>query len=292
MSYTTKGLRFSGHQSFTAGAPMTDDDLRRVAPSIFAEDKHSSRSERFAYIPTFELIDALRKEGFVPVRAIQGSSRVPGKEDFTKHMVRFAHPDYQGRKALVGTAPEAVLMNAHDGTSSYRVLSGVFRSICTNSMIVMDDNATDIKISHVGKVQDKVIDATFTVIGEAKQTLEKCEEWQGITLDHDECKILAEAAHVLRFGDGEGEVKTPIEANQLLRARRMEDRDNTLWLTHNRIQENVIKGGLRGWQINAETRERRRTTSREVKAIDGNTKLNQALWMLSARMAELKGAAV
>ena len=32
--------------------PLSDDQIRRVAPSIFAEAPHESRSERYSYIPT------------------------------------------------------------------------------------------------------------------------------------------------------------------------------------------------------------------------------------------------
>jgi hypothetical protein len=33
-------------------SPLTDDQIRAVAPSIFAADKHDSRSDRYTYIPT------------------------------------------------------------------------------------------------------------------------------------------------------------------------------------------------------------------------------------------------
>ena len=35
-----------------ADHPLSDDQIRAVVPSIFAEDKHASRSERYSYIPT------------------------------------------------------------------------------------------------------------------------------------------------------------------------------------------------------------------------------------------------
>ena len=31
---------------------LSDDQIRRVAPSIFTDARHESRSERYAYIPT------------------------------------------------------------------------------------------------------------------------------------------------------------------------------------------------------------------------------------------------
>lgn len=201
-------------------------------------------------------------------------------------MIRFQHPDFGNRTTLQGASPEVVLLNSHDGTSSYRMLSGVFRSICTNSMIVMQEGATDIRVPHKGDILGKVIEGSFEVIGESKNTLERVEDWQGVTLGRDAQMILAEAAHVLRFGDAAGEVKTPIEAAQLLAPRRAADRDDNLWLTHNRIQENVIRGGLHGVERTAEGR-RRNVTTREVRNIDGDVKLNRAMWLLSHKMAEL-----
>lgn len=40
--------------------PLTDDQIRRVAPSIFADAPHESRSERYAYIPTATVLQELR----------------------------------------------------------------------------------------------------------------------------------------------------------------------------------------------------------------------------------------
>ena len=289
MSYTTRGARFSGHNSFSAGAPMTDDDLRQVAPSIFATDRHESRSERFTYIPTYEVVAGLRAQGFVPVRAIQGNSRVEGKAEFTKHMIRFQHPDFAARRSMGAVAPEVVLLNAHDGTSSYRTMSGVFRSICTNSMIVMEDGATDLRIPHKGDVLSQVIEGSFTVIEQSRLTLDRADAWAGVQLDQAEAQVMAEAAHIVRFGDAEGETETPIKPAQLLAPRRRDDVGNDLWRVFNRVQENAIRGGLSAIGRDANNRPRR-ATSRPVKAIDADVKINRALWHLTERMAALKGA--
>lgn len=289
MSYVSRGLRFGGHSSFTAGAPMTDADLHRVAPSIFATDRHESRSDKFTFIPTFEVVAGLRAQGFVPVRAIQGGSRTEGKADFTKHMVRFQHPDYAARQQLGGVAPEVVLMNAHDGTASYRTMSGVFRSICTNSMIVMEDGATDIRIPHKGDVLGQVIEGSFAVIEQSRLTLDRADAWAGVALTRDETQVMAEAAHIVRFADAEGETDTPIKPEQLLTPRRRDDVGNDLWRVFNRVQENAIRGGLTAIGRDANNRPRR-ATSREVKGIDADVKINRALWHLTERMAALKAA--
>ena len=49
-----------------ADHPLSDEQIRTVAPSIFAEDKHESRSDRYRYIATGAVLSELRKEGFQP----------------------------------------------------------------------------------------------------------------------------------------------------------------------------------------------------------------------------------
>jgi hypothetical protein len=65
-----------------------------LAPSIFATAAHESRSTRYSYIPTSLVLEGMKKEGFIPVRASQGRSRIEGKTEYTKHMIRFRHSDF------------------------------------------------------------------------------------------------------------------------------------------------------------------------------------------------------
>ena len=71
--------------------PLSEYQMRAAAPSIFAEGKHASRSERYTYIPTIDVLRGLRKKGFEPFMVAQGASRVEGKAEFTKHMIRMRH---------------------------------------------------------------------------------------------------------------------------------------------------------------------------------------------------------
>lgn len=44
--------------------PLTHEELIRHVPSIFGEDRHTSRSERYAYIPTITVLENLQREAF------------------------------------------------------------------------------------------------------------------------------------------------------------------------------------------------------------------------------------
>jgi len=108
--------------------PLAEDQMRLAAPSVFASGKHVSRSERYAYIPTIEVLRGLQKEGFQPFMVAQRKSRTEGKAEFTKHMIRMRHA---GQVEARGEANEIILINSHDGASSYQMLAGPFR-LCTS----------------------------------------------------------------------------------------------------------------------------------------------------------------
>jgi hypothetical protein len=269
---------------------LSNDQLRSVAPSIFATDKHASRSDRYAYIPTSEVVDGMRANGFEPVFAKQGNSRVEGKADFTKHPIRFRHQGEDiATRRIGGIYPEVVVVNSHDGTSAYKVMAGLMRLVCLNGMVVADRDLTSVSVPHKGDVMRQVIEGSYQVLSESRQAVEAADTWAGVTLTRDEQMAMAEAAHVIRFADAEGNVQTPIQADQLLRIRRREDEGADLWRTANRLQENAIRGGLTAWGRDANNRPRR-TTTREVKGIDADVKINRALWLLNERTAALKAA--
>jgi hypothetical protein len=120
----------SGSPWLSSRYPLEDDQIRAVAPSIFATEPHSSRSERFTYIPTIDVLNGLRKEGFAPFMVAQTRTRIDDRRDFTKHMLRLRHPNTIAN----GEANEVILLNAHDGTSSYQMLAGMLRFVCMNGM--------------------------------------------------------------------------------------------------------------------------------------------------------------
>lgn len=268
---------------------LDNDALRALAPSIFADDKHESRSERYAYIPTAQVVDGMRDQGFAPVFAKQGGSRIEGKAEFTKHLIRFRRMDeVEAGRRIGGLYPEVVIVNSHDGTSAYKVMAGLMRMVCLNGLLVCDQELASVTVRHKGDVASQVIEGSFQVLEDSRRALDVAEEWSGIKLSHDEQKVMAEAAHLIRFGDSEGNITTPIKADAMLRPRRREDFREDLWTVGNVIQENAIRGGLTGRGRDANNRPRK-ATSREVKGIDADVKINRALWLLNERMAQLKG---
>ena len=270
--------RFSAHSpALRSQSPLTDDQIRAVAPSIYAEEKHASRSERYSYIPTAAVLTELRKEGFQPFMVTQTRVRREDRRDFTKHLIRLRHASQISAR---GEANEIILLNSHDGTSSYQMLAGMFRFVCSNGL-VCGNTVADVRVPHKGNVSDHVIEGAYKVLNGFDRALESREAMQGITLDAGESEVFARAALALKYDD---QIKpAPITESQLLTSRRSEDLLPDLWSVFNRTQENLIRGGLTGRNANG-----RRQQTRPVQGIDSDIRLNRALWLLADGMRQLK----
>jgi hypothetical protein len=284
---------------FAAKTALTEADMRELAPSLFATEAHHSRSDRFAPVPTIDIVRGLQREGFEVFSAQQAKTRDVSRRDFTKHMVRLRNPSF--RQMANGDTFEIVLVNGNDGSSAYRMMPGFFRMVCANGLIV-GESLDEVRVRHSGDAMGDVIEGAYTVLSDAPKVVDRVDAFRSLSLTRDEALAFATAAHQLRFPaatlerDDPAFSPAPIDATRLLSARRIEDVNerSNLWGVFNVVQENVIKGNQKGWVERLDARRRpqlRRVTTRAVQGIDGNRDLNRALWTLAEEMAKLKGAA-
>ena len=273
---------------------LTLDQIRARVPSIFAEAPHESRSAKFTHIPTSAVLEGLMREGFVPVEASQGGSRQEGKADFTKHAIRLRLQD--NAPAIVGRGdelyPEIMLMNAHDGTSAYKLIPAAYRVLCANGL-VSSTSLGEQKVPHKGDVVREVIEGAFSVVKTLPQVVETAQAWSGIRLEQRAQVALADAVAALRWEPqevGEQIVPTaPVRAEQLLQAKRPGDTGNDLWLTFNRLQEGVMKGGQSYHTRNDKGQVTGTRKVRPINGVDDTRRINQAMWLLTERMAAMVG---
>lgn len=275
---------------FDTGRAMTEDELFRAAPSIFATTAHASRSERFKPIPTIEVVRGLAKEGFAVVGAQQSVVRIEDRRPFTRHQLRLRRMENAQTYQVGDTVAEMLLKNANDGTAAYDLMSGLFRIRCLNSMVTLVNKLSSCKVRHSGDAVNKVIEGTFQVIDESRRALAAPEQWSGVQLKQQEKMALAKAASVLRFGENACQDNDGMEGD-LLNPRRWDDRASDLWTTFNVVQENVIRGGIERYRHDANGN-LRRSKSREVKGIDQSNALNKALFVLANEMAKIHGVAI
>lgn len=267
--------RFGRTNQIRRDRTLTHEELMQVVPSVFGEDKHTSRSDRYSYIPTITLLENLQREGFQPFFACQSRVRDPDRREHTKHLLRLRRAGQINGLHV----PEIIILNSHDGASSFQLLPGIFRSVCTNSL-VCGQSFGEIRVPHRGDIVGKVIEGAYEVLGILDRVEEKRDAMESLLLPPPAQHALAEAALTYRFG----EEHQPVTATQILAPRRYEDRQNDLWTTFQKLQENLLKGGLPG-----RTAKGKRSHTRAVNGIDGDIKLNRALWVMAENMMDLLG---
>ncbi len=264
----------------TSTQPLSREELQQLAPSVMATGAHYRVTARYQFISTLELIEGLKQAGWFPVSASESRARTEDRYGFVRHLLRFRR--FDERLPLVGDSfPEIVLLNSHDGSCTYQLHAGLFRLVCSNGMIIASAAMGQLRRRHTGDALREVIEGTDEMVDALPTIAGQVDRFQEIELKPAEQTAFAEAALSVRWEPEHA----PVTPSQLLAARRPEDDTPTLWTTYQRVQENLLKGGQKSVR-----RAERRTTTRAVKSVDGNVKLNQALWLLTERMAALKAA--
>lgn len=251
--------------------PLTEAQMRHIAPSIFQTEPHGSRSKHYQPVPTIALLKGLETEGWVPFNVQQGKVRDPDQAEYTKHLVRLRH---KSQTALArGTEfNELVMTNSFDGTSSFELMAGRFRVLCLNGMVV-GKTFESMRLHHRGNIVDNVIEGATRIIEEFEEVNAHRDEMAAIKLDDGAALAFAQGALAMRYP---GQDNYPISAESLLVRRRPEDLQPDLWSTFNTVQENLIRGGIRGRAASG-----RRMMTRGISGIAQDVGLNRLLWDLA-----------
>lgn len=279
---------FASLNSRRLPTPLDREQLRTLAPSIFADAPHSRTSARYSFLPTASVLDGLQAEGWIPVRVQEQRVRDESREGFQKHIIRFAHRDHLDLAKVGDLRPELVLLNSHDRSSGYQLHAGLFRLACLNGLVVSDSALNRIGISHVGFEPGKVIEASVEIVKEIPRLLDSVKALRATSLEAHERLAFAEAATLLRYDSIE---TAPVRPQTLLETRRSQDASPDIFTTLNVVQENVIQGGQRDYgKVNRDEFGRviRSKKTRAVNSIDGNVALNKALWHLAEALKAAK----
>ena len=153
--------------------------------------------------------------------------------------------------------------------------------MCTNGLIVGARIAA-INIRHMGHTGEEVIAASLRLAEETPRIMDDIRLMQGVELPYKRQVDFVHEAARLRLGN---DYEDRIRPEALLSPRRWNDigftagGQATVWQCFNRVQENLIRGGV-PLKPQKDVVYRRRSL-RALNGIDGNTRLNRELWDLA-----------
>ena len=259
---------------------LSKDQVRAMAPVVFAtEPTNKGVSEKYLHVNTETVMDDLAKLGWLPVTASQRRTK-PRKDGSptirSKHMVSFQNPDLMIKGKNGDDAfPRIIVTNSHDGLCSFQFRIGIYRLVCSNGLVVADEEFSAFSIKHKGYTFEELKAVVAQAVADLPNKVEVLNKMQVRMLTADEQRQLAIDAMALRATNPDAKY-TDASIEDVLAATRKEDEGDSLWLVFNRIQESIINGGysaaLRGSKVRK---------VKKIKSFERDLQVNQDLFKLA-----------
>ena len=274
-------LNFQGEQTY-----LTKDQVKEICPLAFeSAPTNPNVSGKYLFVNTETIIDDLDKLGWKPVQAAQRKSR--GKSTiFSKHMVGFQNPDIMIKgKDGDDAYPRILMTNSHDGLQAFKFSVGIFRLVCSNGLVIADEQFSDFKIKHKGYTFEELRNVINTAVEDLPNKVEVLNDMKERVLTQDEKNKLALDAMLIRAGiePGSKEAKKfdydEETIEDILEPTRDEDKGDDLWKVFNIVQEKITQGGFSAALRGAKVRK-----VRKIKSFEKDIKINQELFKLATAL--------
>lgn len=200
-------------------------------------------------------------------------------------MIALQNPDVKicktvNNEQIVDCYPRIILTNSHDGMNSFKFIMGLVRLICSNGLVLCNEQMVNMSIRHMNYTFETLREIVRTSIEQVPNIVCTMNKMQNTFLNEEEKKELASAVVKIRKDVEENE-KFDIDEQtilDILNPIREEDQSNDLWTIFNVCQEKMIKGGFFLKNNKDKMRKQRNITS-----IKKDIEYNQKLWGIALK---------
>ena len=266
---------------------LSNDDLRRLCPmALHSTPTNPGVSDRYVHANTMTVVEDLAKLGWYPVQAKQCRNKKNSSGIRSFHMIAFQNPDVKITKTMdngetvVDTYPRIILTNSHDGFNSFKFMVGLFRLICSNGLVVCNNQMVDMSIRHINYDFEELRKIVASAIEQVPNIVNTMNEMRNVILTDEQKTAIATEVVKLRKGveDKEDFVVEPEIVEDILTPIRNEDKGNDLWTIFNICQEKMIKGGF-----GLRTSRNKLRRQRGITSIKKDMDFNQRLWQTASQ---------
>jgi len=246
-----------------------------MAPSVFTEKANSSTtSKHYVHIPTEKVIDDMQALGWGVVDAKEVKSRK--NQGYQQHMVVFGNDDLK-ISGVDGddVMPRVLMTNSHDGKNAFRFQAGLYRFVCSNGLVIADEEFANLRIRHMGYDISELSTVINNIVEKLPLTVECMNKLKVKQLSQEEKEKFALEAIGLRFNT-EGK---NFEISEFLEPTRKEDEGEDMWSVYNLVQEKLIHG-MFDYGVGVKVRK-----ARQIKSFKQDIKVNQGLYELALSYA-------
>ena len=264
------------------GSYLTKEQIKEQAPVVFATAPTNDKvSEKYLFANTETIIDDLAKLNWYPVEVAMRKSR-GGDTIFSKHMVSFQNPDVKiMNEGEVGAYPRIILTNSHDGLNAFTFRVGIYRMVCSNGLVVADEEFSSFKIKHIGYSFDELRSVVTEAMTDLPNKVQVLNDMRSTILTVDQKREFAINAMLLRAGisplDEQPKYDDETIEDILDPIREADKGSDDIWITLNILQEKLMKGGYSQALKGARVRK-----VRPIKSFEKGIEINQQLFKMAA----------
>lgn len=253
------------------------NEVFKYTPAVLSEGFDIGRVDptKYKFISTKEIVEALEENGFKPTRAVQANTRMAHRRSFVKHLLAFEMPEVAGLNIPEGMKPQVMLLNSHDGTTSYQLFLGLFNDLTATSMVVGTNTFDVQRVMHKGnKSLDEIIYKSKVCIDGFQEVLATVVKAQDIILTAEQQKEFAEQAIFARYEE------LKVSAEEVLKPLHEGDTGQDLWSVFNRVRTWVIDPAYvrTGFSLRPVNVKGRKITA--IRNISKNVTINRMIWDL------------
>lgn len=250
------------------------------------------KRESYGFVNTRDVLSVFEANGWKPVNTQVAKVKKAERQGFQKHLIKLEHADFQTIPGLTDanrSKPQLVVLNSHDGTSSLQVLWGLLRIACLNG-IIAGTGLNGVRLVHSKSITDRLPDAIQYMLDNLPKFHSQIAALQGLQLSQDAQAELIKTLYDARLS-GIGRLEY-VQYN-LANLQRAEDKATDAYTVFNRVQETLMRGGIR-YGYTKEIRDESgnvvaerlvETTTRRIASVSSQVKLNQLAYDTALKLA-------
>ena len=258
---------------------LTKANIMSMAPSVFAENPSDEVSKHYTHIPTERVIDDMEVLGWKPIEAKQVKARKNSTKGFQKHLLVFRNDDVVINGEDGDTVfPQIMLTNSHDGKNAFQFQAGLYRMICSNGLVIADEQFESVKMRHMGYSFEDLQNMIKEMVGKLPLTVESMNKMKAIEMGEEQILAFAKDALNARFTKKEMK-RIEVDLKELTTPTRKEDTGSDLWSVFNVVQEKLIEGDFQ-YRAGGKVRQ-----ARVIKNFKQDMKINKKLFNVALEYA-------
>ena len=251
---------------------LSKENMKSLAPSIFAEKPSSEVSKHYTHIPTTKVIDDMEMLGWKPIEAKEVKARKNSTRGFQKHLIVFRNDDVVINGEDGDTVfPQILLTNSRDGKNAFQFQAGLYRLVCSNGLVIADTQFEAVKMRHMGYTFEDLQEKIKEMVEKLPLTVESMNKMKAQEMEEEQIIQFAKDALNTRFKEDELN-RIQIDLKELVNPVRKEDAGSDLWSVFNVVQEKIIEGDFE-YRAGGKVRK-----AREIKNFKQDMKINKELF--------------